>query len=125
MITWLTLLFAIEFGYTPNTAVYNRSWINTQHIETTYLTLELDFIIKDVLYIGGTSTTWQDYISTFDWGVYQSTYTYHTYIKYSNFSVGYRHWCAHPIIPAQLQYKPEHITEHSGDIFFIRYEGKL
>ncbi len=124
---WLALIFALEVGWLPNGgfALYEVP----QVIEVTgsfYTDLQAEVVAWDHLYIGGGMRTFM-WSSEGDWTFWphSTLYNFGAGLRWGPMELGWRHFCAHPVMPYSILYDPVLRGEGAWDEIFLRFTGKL
>ncbi len=124
---WLTLILAIEFGFSPNSGfrMYEAP-ASVRDQVVVYMDSEVEAIFFEHIYIGGGAKihSWKT-LNGLDFkpiGVFFRTFAG---IRFGVFDVGIRVYCQHPIVPwlTSFDYKPRWEAAHTE--FFIRAEGRI
>lgn len=114
--TWLSLLFFIELGFSPFHSTLNIT-PNNDVIKLSenvfYTTIDIDIMLGRYFFIGGSVTTYVQTIKgDYSFHPFEGDYLVRAGIKYKNIELIGEHECIHPISP----YSIYHSTNGSTDI---------
>jgi hypothetical protein len=125
--TWLALAFALEIGTLPSGGfvLYEApDFINAKG--SYYIDFQAEIVAWDLLYIsGGIKTYIWDQGGEWTFWPHSTLYNVGAGLRLGLLTVGWRHFCAHPVTPYSILYDPQLQGEGSWDEIFVRMEGKI
>jgi len=114
MISWLTLLFAAEVG------LASQSLGPYEFVDAVYTHFEVEAILADVAFVGGSTDIYSAYISPLAYAPFDARYHFTAGLRYGPLEVGWRHTCIHPVLSGPRE--PKYLYGGSDHIY-LRLEA--
>lgn len=125
--TFLALIFALEIGWLPNGGFVLYQVPAVLDVSGNFYTdLQAEVWAWDHLYIGGGIKTFiWDEDGEWTFWPHSTLYNFGAGLRFGILTVGWRHFCAHPVMPYSILYDPELRGEGAWDEVFVRVSGKI
>ena len=105
--SWLILLYFIEFGYSPiyqsiNVLPSDYEFIKNEHVY--YIHFDAEILILDHLFFGGSNKiSVQPENESYQFYPVESDFLFKAGLRFDKIEAGFRHQCNHPVLSAGVQ----------------------
>ena len=121
----VNIYFCLELGFIPNSTfvMYETPSTILYKDQYGYIDFEAEIILGDLFFIGGSIKTYIWRYGNFEFWPEKNGFLFETGFRYKLFELGFRHYCAHPVVPYQYQIKMN--WEGAYQEVYLRIEGRL